>query len=134
MSWTNVNYNAGDFTALGANWIVDSGDVATLKYKLNSGGDKMTLAALINTTKVDADTLLLKLKLPAGKKSVGAPQLFKGQAWNNDIDRDCCICAQTNSQWLEISLGFFGTCPNWVADPDCDIRLGFTISVEVADV
>lgn len=135
-NWINVPFNAANFNAFGAmGWRVYAGNIAKFKYQM-SDPYTMDLVFLCNDTHaygVPSNTLLLKI--PGGKKILNGPQVCgRGEAWDSDKDSTCSICGQDNDTWLQITRnGFFAGGELWGVDPDCDIALGFTIRLEVAD-
>ena len=65
--WTDVPFDAGDFTAKGAmTWTVDAGDVLSFKYAL-IGKLMHVIVSLINTTIGGVLDSELYIKIPAGK-------------------------------------------------------------------
>lgn len=67
-AWTNVPYNAGDFTAGGAMvWTVAAGDVGYFKYSLLDATTMLLAAQFVNTSVTAPLDPLLKVAVPGGK-------------------------------------------------------------------
>lgn len=62
--WTQVAYNAGNFTASAGAWTVASGDQTTFAYTLV--GKTMVVAFSINTSDVTAAPVSLQIAIPGG--------------------------------------------------------------------
>lgn len=62
--WTNVAFNAANFTASAGNWTVDAGDQITLRYTLI--GKTMIVAFTIAGTDVSAAPTQLRIAIPGG--------------------------------------------------------------------
>ena len=72
--WTTPAFSAGNFTSDSGSWTVESGDVATYKYKII---DKMMfLVWEIRTTDVTGTPAQLRIAIPASKVSVNSEYAY----------------------------------------------------------